>query len=75
MNSLRAEDFNDEIGRLVDQINWAKKYTPEENLEHMYAELLQLVINQGCTEVDPCARIHNSLKGKLSNDGFKTTNK
>ena len=55
-----------ELFKFIDKFN-----TPEEDLDLMYAELLQAVIDQGCVEVDPCTRIYNKLNGGLNNDGFK----
>lgn len=63
----------EEVMKLLDRINHVKKYTPEEDLDLMYAELLQAVIDQGCVETDPCLRIYNKLNGGLNNDGIKTT--
>lgn len=65
--------FTPEVTRVLDQIHQARKLGLDS--DSMYAELLQLVINQGGVEVDPFEGIFFGLKGGLNNDGFKTTDK
>lgn len=71
MSLLKPETINDEVNRILDRVKQAKKVGCDS--DSLYAELLQLVINQGCVEVDPCTRIYNKLNGGLNNDGFKTS--
>jgi hypothetical protein len=71
MSLLKPETVNDEVNRILDRVKQAKKVGCDS--DSLYAELLQVLIDQGCVEVDPCTRIYNKLNGGLNNDGFKTS--
>jgi len=75
MTLLKPETSTDEVNRIVDRIQQAKKFGLDSDA--LYADLLQVLIDQACFGVDPWVRIYSKLKGGggFNNDGFKKTNK
>lgn len=73
MTLLKPETFNSEVNGVLDRIHQSQKFGGDSDA--LYAELLQVLIDQGCVESDPCLRTYNKLNGGLNNDGFKTMDK